>query len=112
MQYSILTSNNLNSLSKYLVILVGISPINSFALNETDIQNAVEKVKKDQRVVLIDKNNSEQTLIIKNQYFRYLIDMRAESCFVGGLEGGNFKPFSCASIKKGYPLYAPLITWE
>ncbi len=52
----------------------------------------------------------------QQQYFRfnaggvlYIVDVKARLCFAGS-EGKSL--ILCQAIKKGYPLIAPIITWE
>ncbi len=50
-----------------------------------------------------------------NSMLRYTVDLRAHLCFVQPILGGSpiaLTPVACSAIKKGYPLVAPLITWN
>ncbi len=44
--------------------------------------------------------------------FRYLIDLRGRLCFARIEAATGYMPVPCKSLKLGYPLMAPLITWD
>ncbi len=44
-------------------------------------------------------------------YAYYQIDFRAQLCFVRGYKSRAVSPVPCEAIKRGYPLFASMLTW-
>ena len=52
-------------------------------------------------------------VVVDGNLFRgmaYRIDLRAQLCFA--IDDNSKVPVPCKNLKKGYPLLAPLITWD
>ena len=51
-----------------------------------------------------------QQIIQLDAYIRYYIDVKAKFCFAGN--SSTPVAVSCKALKDGYPIMAPIITWE
>lgn len=88
--------------------------------NEKDVKAVQEAVKQGKPVIEYGSAPGAQLVFFSVgsgwQIVEYVIDLRAQLCFARGVwaSGGpqSTSPVPCAAVKKGYPLFAPLITWE
>jgi len=88
--------------------------------NEKDVRAVQEAVKQGKPLVEYGSAPAPQLVFFTVgtgwQTIEYVLDLRAQLCFVrGGWASGGPQStalVACASVKKGYPLFAPLITWE
>lgn len=48
---------------------------------------------------------------VANQ-IEYLIDLKTQLCYVRPTGNGPLTPIRCKVVKAGYPMVAPLITWD
>lgn len=83
--------------------------------NEKDVQKLVEK-KKAGKGFFEAGNAAGQSFFFKFGVIGYVVDVKTQLCFAAALNANespmSLTPVPCAAIKKGYPLFAPLITWE
>jgi hypothetical protein len=103
-----------------LVVLFMVSLAFSTYVNadwdKDDVAKLVEKVKKGQG--FDDFNYVESSMVqvvrIGIGHISYTIDIKAQICYAGlpVSNGGGVVIVPCAKVKKAYPLFAPLITWE
>jgi len=90
-----------------------------------DVQKAVDKIKKGEAYGDVGKMGGAQLISFNAHHvdaidgilINYIIDVRAKLCFARAISGtisggGSSSPVPCKNIKQGYPLMAPIITWE
>lgn len=96
-------------------------PVPGFAAWEQKTVNAVaEKIKTNQKVLENDTYPKDQVQMVSFQagaggvaLINYVIDIKAKLCFASmGSSGNSFTTVPCKALKEGYPVMAPLITWE
>jgi hypothetical protein len=80
--------------------------------NDGDINRVVNGLKNGTAIDIGRTHLAPQTAVIHVNFIRYVIDFRVQDCFITGQKGSAFTPYSCQKIKKGYPLFGSLITWE
>ena len=100
------------------VVLIALGFIMTAALpaamagDPEDISDWVKKIKAGKGVNEVfeyPKNHIQKVKFKVELGFHYIIDIKAQLCFVSRSEKILV---SCKAVKKGYPLVAPLITWE
>ena len=89
-----------------LGLLVAIAMPVSAAWKKDDIAELVAKVKKGEGFIKSGDLSSEQKQIIS--FYTYRIDIKAQLCF-STIRSYVLVP--CEALKKGYPIFASLITW-
>jgi hypothetical protein len=82
---------------------------------DKDVQRLAEKVK--QGKFFLERGDvGPQTFTFNTGIITYVVDVKAQLCFVGHAQGGGAeRPVAlipCTALKRGYPLFAPLITWD
>jgi hypothetical protein len=80
-----------------------------------DVQKLVDKVKAGKGFVEGCPFPDGQVQVFSFQVaasLTYQIDVKARLCFVRPGMGVGVTPVPCKNVKEGYPLVAPLITWE
>ncbi|HPQ55479.1 MAG TPA: hypothetical protein PK253_19665 [Spirochaetota bacterium] len=81
-----------------------------------DVNSAVNKIRQGQAVSKWDRypTNHIQMFMFVVLDITYYIDARAKICYARVRDQGNggFLMVSCKALKDGYPLMAPIITWE
>ncbi len=81
-----------------------------------DVNSAVNKIRQGQGVAEhgMYPSNHIQLITFAVTDITYYIDARARICYarVSGNGNGGFLMVSCKALKDGYPLMAPIITWE
>ena len=97
------------------VLLLLAAPLSALATEwaREDVNTVAEKVRAGQGVDMgmdypVDKT---QSVWFTTPSFHYLIDIRAKLCFIRSI-GGGITSVPCRALKEGYPLMAPIITWE
>jgi len=83
------------------------------AWNEADVADVASALRNGRGVHRSDTVRDEQAQFIYlslDGSSGYLIDFRAHLCYAVFRQGVTIVP--CQSLKQGYPLFAPLLTWE
>jgi len=85
-------------------------------LNAQDVSKIQQAAKAGQKVDKSERYPSKLTQVVTvkvSDQLQYMIDLRAQLCFAGA--GGDFASWalvSCKSVKLGYPLLSPLMSWD
>ena len=100
-----------------VLIALGISMTGALpAVADWDAEDIAEIVKEIKEGKEVTEGGSYPTDYVQRVSFGvgvaiYLIDIRAKLCFYAPITSGvTLVP--CKAIKLGYPLFAPIITWE
>lgn len=85
------------------------------AWDSSDVNDIVKKIKAGESFNESGMYSDTQVVSFTAAGIIYYIDVKAKLCFgrtPGGSSADTIILVPCKSIKDGYPLFAPIITWE
>ena len=91
-----------------LILLCGASAYASW--DESDVKDVLDTIPQGKRVSEKGDYPNPQTISFTAEDITYRIDLRAKLCFAQTVNA--LTPVPCKSLKEGYAIMAPLITWE
>lgn len=97
--------------SAVFIFMVGLSSIAYSDWDNDDIKDILKDLKENNEISVSNDIPVMQQVVLTGGIVNYIIDLKIRDCFVVTKSLSNVAPYSCKKIKRGYPLFAPLITW-
>jgi len=93
------------------IIFTGVFAIADW--DKGDISKILEKISKGENFTDYGFTSDYQILSFNaGKTLMYFIDFKAKLCYCKNSGGDGITLVPCKAVKEGYPLFAPLITWE